>query len=79
MVSVGSFLLSLTFGFTSELIRQVHLAGEELSGAHRDLEVIHDLTLSLQSASDVNEVQERILTAVTEELCFPAGGGGPGG
>lgn len=71
MVSVGAFLLSLTFGFTSELIRRVRLAGEELAGAHRDLEVIHDLTLSLQSAADVNEVQERILTAVTEELGFP--------
>jgi signal transduction histidine kinase len=71
MVSVGALLLSLTFGFTSELIRKVRLAGEELAGAHRDLQVIHDLTLSLQSASDVNEVQERILTAVTEELGFP--------
>jgi signal transduction histidine kinase len=43
---------------------------EELSAAHQQLEIIYDLTLMLQGASDVRSAQQRVLRAVTDELDF---------
>ena len=43
---------------------------ENLATAHRQLEIIHDLTMLLQSAPDLISVQERVLGAVTTELGF---------
>ncbi len=45
---------------------------EELRSAHRQLTVIHDLTLSLQAAPDIETVQQRVLQAITEDLGFSA-------
>ncbi|HRV96059.1 MAG TPA: histidine kinase [Anaerolineae bacterium] len=42
----------------------------ELAVAHHQLEIIHDLTLMLQGASDIKSAQQRVLRAVTEELGF---------
>ncbi|MCB0212524.1 MAG: GAF domain-containing protein [Anaerolineae bacterium] len=42
----------------------------ELAAAHHQLEIIHDLTLMLQGASDIKSAQQRVLRAVTEELGF---------
>lgn len=69
-VGVGSYLIAGAFGFASDLVAGLRVARDDLATAHRDLEVIHDLTISLQSAADVNEVQERVLEAVTVELGF---------
>jgi signal transduction histidine kinase len=69
-VGVGSYLIAGAFGFASSLVTGLRVARDDLADAHRDLEVIHDLTISLQSAADVNEVQERVLEAVTVELGF---------
>ncbi len=67
---VGFFLLSGTFGFASNLVARLRRTGGELGQAHRDLALIHDLIVSLQSAADVEEVQERVLDAVTGTLGF---------
>jgi signal transduction histidine kinase len=42
----------------------------DLGRAHRQLEIIHDLTVLLQAAPDLHTVQLRVLKAVTEELGF---------
>jgi signal transduction histidine kinase len=68
---VGAFLIGGAFGFASDLVQRLRLARDELAEAHRDLQVIHDLTVSLQSAADVTEVEERVLEAVTRELAYP--------
>lgn len=68
---VGAFLIGGAFGFASDLVQRLRLARDELAQAHRDLQVIHDLTISLQSAADVTEVEERVLEAVTRELAYP--------
>lgn len=67
---VGSFLISGTFGYASSVVTNLHQAQADLSQTHRNLEVIHQLTLSLQSASSVEEVQEKVLDALTTELGF---------
>ncbi len=67
---VGFFLIGGAFGYASSMVRRLRRARDELTAAHRDLEVIHDLTVSLQSAADVEEVQERVLEAVTLNLGF---------
>lgn len=68
---VGFFLVAGLFGYAATLLARVRLAHDSVNQAHRDLEVIHELTLSLQSAADVNEVEERVLEAVTGDLGFP--------
>ncbi|HKZ83644.1 MAG TPA: GAF domain-containing sensor histidine kinase [Anaerolineae bacterium] len=68
---VGFFLVAGLFGYAATLLARVRQAHDGVNQAHRDLEVIHELTLSLQSAADVNEVEERVLEAVTGDLGFP--------
>ena len=65
---VGFFLIAGAFGYATTLMSQLTTSHHDLNRAHRDLEVIHSLTLSLQSATDVNEVEERVLEAVTNDL-----------
>ncbi|MCP4360298.1 MAG: GAF domain-containing protein [Chloroflexi bacterium] len=67
---VGFYLISGTFGYASNLVARLRTARDESADAHRDLEVIHNLTVSLQRAADVEEVQERVLEAVTMNLGF---------
>ncbi len=67
---VGFYLISGTFGYASNLVVWLRKARDDAADAHRDLEVIHDLTVALQSAADVEEVQERVLEAVTINLGF---------
>lgn len=66
----GIWLLPLLFAYPSSLLNSVHEANENLANAHRQLEIIHDLTVLLQSAPDLISVQERVLGAVTTELGF---------
>ncbi|MCA9934861.1 MAG: GAF domain-containing sensor histidine kinase [Ardenticatenaceae bacterium] len=68
---VGIYLISGTFGYASNVVINLRQAQATLSQTHRDLQVIHDLTVSLQSASYVEEVQEKVLQVVTDELEFP--------
>jgi len=67
---VGFYLISGTFGYASNLVVRLRAARDDVADAHRDLEVIHDLTVALQSAADVEEVQERVIEAVTMNLGF---------
>jgi signal transduction histidine kinase len=66
----GIWLLPLLFSYPSTLLKSVNKTTEELSAAHRQLEIIHDLTVLLQAAPDLISVQERVLGAVTTELGF---------
>ncbi len=68
---VGYFIIAGVFGYQPVLMTRLRATGDDLERAHRDLEIIHQLTLSLQSAADVNEVEERVLEAVTGDLGFP--------
>ena len=68
---VGYFIIAGVFGYQPVLMARLRITGDDLERAHRDLEIIHQLTLSLQSAADVNEVEERVLEVVTGDLGFP--------
>jgi len=67
---VGLFLVAGIFGYAATLLARVREAHADLGRAHRELEIIHDLTISLQNAPEVREVQERVLDAVTHDLGF---------
>jgi len=80
----GIWLFPILFAFPSTLLKDINRAQEELSGArdelaeqnknlttaHRQLKVIHDLTVLLQAAPDLISVQQRVLGAVTTGLGF---------
>jgi len=67
---IGFFLIAGTFGYAGALTQDLRRSHSNLDQAHRDLKVIHTLTLSLQSAADAIEVEERVLEAVTQELGY---------
>ncbi len=67
---VGFFLIGGAFGYATTLLSRLQISHTHLDHALRDLEVIHQLTLSMQSAADVYEVEETVLTAVTHDLGF---------
>ena len=66
----GIWILPLLFAYPSNLLKSVNKANEDLANVHRQLEIIHDLTVLLQAAPDLLSVQERVLGAVTTELGF---------
>lgn len=66
----GVWLLPLLFAYPATLLKSVNETTENLSAAHRQLEIIHDLTVLLQAAPDLISVQERVLGAVTTDLGF---------
>lgn len=66
----GIWVLPILFAYPSTLLKSVNQATEELSAAHRQLEIIHDLTVLLQAAPDLISVQERVLGAVVTDLGF---------
>lgn len=67
---VGFYLISGTFGFAAGLLSSLRLAQGNMLLSHQELNLLHDLTVSLQSAANVEEVQEKVLDAVTTELGF---------
>ncbi|MCP5099314.1 MAG: hypothetical protein GY943_27490, partial [Chloroflexi bacterium] len=67
---VGAYLISGIFGYASALVSRLQEAQAELSHTHRDLKVLHHLTVALQKASDVEGMQEVVLEAVTAKLGF---------
>ena len=66
----GIFLLPLLFAYPSTLLKSINETNKDLTNAHRQLEIIHDLTVLLQAAPDLISVQERVLGVVTTELGF---------
>jgi signal transduction histidine kinase len=67
---MGFFLIGGAFGYATTLLSRLRSSHAHLDRALRDLEVIHQLTLAMQSAADVLEVEETILQAVTHDLGF---------
>lgn len=67
---IGFFIIAGTFGYAAALTQNLRRSHANLDQAHRDLSVIHGLTLSLQSAADAFEVEQRVLEAVTQELGY---------
>lgn len=67
---VGFYLIGGVFGYQPTLLNRLSGARDDLERAHRDLEIIHQLTMSLQSAADVHEVEDRVLEAITGDLGF---------
>jgi len=80
----GIWLIPILFAYPAVLLKDINQAREELTTArdelarkhdnqttaHRQLEIIHDLTVLLQAAPDLLSVQERVLGAVTNDLGF---------
>ncbi|HEY5730550.1 MAG TPA: sensor histidine kinase [Anaerolineales bacterium] len=66
----GIWLIPMLFAYSSNLLKSINQANEDLANAHRQLEIIHDLTILLQAAPDLLSVQERVLGAVTTDLGF---------
>lgn len=66
----GIWLIPILFAYPSTLLKSINQATGKLSAAHRQLEIIHDLTVLLQAAPDLLSVQERVLGAVTTDLGF---------
>jgi len=80
----GIWLIAVLFSYPSVLLQRLQQAHDalatarddltrqnaELAAAHHQLKIIHDLTISLQAAPDVQSVQERVLQVVTGELKF---------
>jgi signal transduction histidine kinase len=80
----GIWLIPILFAYPSSLLKTINQARDELSAArdeltrqneslgaaHRQLKVIHDLTVLLQAAPDLISVQQRVLGAVTTGLGF---------
>ena len=66
----GIWLIPILIAYSSGLIKAINIANENLANAHRQLAIIHDLTVLLQAAPDLLSVQERVLGAVTTELGF---------
>ncbi|NJN43665.1 MAG: GAF domain-containing sensor histidine kinase [Anaerolineae bacterium] len=80
----GVWLTAVLFGYTSQLLERLHSVGsaqkslsedlshqfDELTTANHQLKILHELTVLLQSAPDVNAVQQRVLEAVTGEMGF---------
>lgn len=80
----GIWLIPALFAYPASLLKTINQARDELSAArdeltrqneslvsaHRQLKVIHDLTVLLQAAPDLLSVQQRVLGAVTTGLGF---------
>lgn len=80
----GVWLIPILFAYPSVLLKTINQARDQLSltrdklaeqnenltTAHRQLKVIHDLTVLLQAAPDLISVQQRVLGTVTTGLGF---------
>jgi len=66
----GISLIPILFAYSSNLLKSINEANKNLANAHRQLEIIHDLTVLLQAAPDLISVEERVLGAVTKDLGF---------
>jgi signal transduction histidine kinase len=82
--TAGIWLIAVLLGYPSVLLKRLRRTSDELTSAHdaladqnkalaeahRQLEIIHELTTSLQAAPDVLTVQQRVLEAVTRDLGY---------
>lgn len=75
---ISFFLIGAIFGYPSLLLqrlRQTHtelaLRNDELSRRNRDLDLLHQLSLVMQSSVDPAELQEYILRGLVQEMRYP--------
>ncbi|HRQ21894.1 MAG TPA: histidine kinase, partial [Anaerolineales bacterium] len=66
----GIWLIPILFAYPSTLIKSINEANQNIEAAHRQLGIIHNLTVLLQAAPDLISVQKRVLGAVTTDLGF---------
>lgn len=66
----GFYLLGGAFGYAAALLARLRATSDELAATHRDLLALHDITASLHTADDEVQVQEKLLSALTDELGF---------
>jgi signal transduction histidine kinase len=81
----GAWLIALSFGYPSVLLKRLRQAHDDLKlardalseqntdlvNAHQQLRIIHDLAISLQAAPDMQTVQSQVLEVVTRDLGYP--------
>ncbi len=74
---IGFYLIGIIFSFPATLLRRLRQAhndlrirNADLSRAHQELRIIHDLTRIMQSASDPTDIQEQLLKAIVGPLGF---------
>ncbi|MEZ4514120.1 MAG: GAF domain-containing sensor histidine kinase [Chloroflexota bacterium] len=65
---IGFYLISGSFGYAALLLTRLRHSDDALADSHRDLELIHDLTASLHTAANVDEVQTQFLTALITQF-----------
>ena len=75
---IGFYLIGVLFSYPAALLRQLQQAhhnlqnrNTDLSRAHQELQIIHGLTRTMQSASDPSDIQEQLLQALVGPLEFP--------
>ncbi|MBM4426390.1 MAG: sensor histidine kinase [Chloroflexi bacterium] len=66
----GIWLIPILIAYPSTLLKSINHVNNNLETAHRQLEIIHDLTMLLQAAPDLVSVQTQVLNAVTTDLGF---------
>lgn len=75
---IGFYLIGVLFSYPATLLRRLHqthddllLRNSDLARTHQELQIIHDLTTTMQSASDPSDIQEQLLKALVGPLGFP--------
>lgn len=75
---ISFFLIGTIFGYPSRLLQRLRnthteLAARntELSQRNRDLNLLHELSLAMQSSVDPAELQEYILRGLVQEMHYP--------
>ena len=67
---VGSYLISVAMGYVSLLLAQLQSTQDSLYRAHSELAVLHELSTSLQRSANMEDVQKKVLGAITHHLGF---------
>ncbi|MCB0165913.1 MAG: GAF domain-containing protein, partial [Anaerolineae bacterium] len=72
------FLIGTIFGYPTRLLQRLFQAhtelaakNDELSTRHRDLDLLRELSLAMQSSVDPAELQEIILQGLVEKMGYP--------
>ncbi len=75
---ISFFLIGAIFGYPSLLLQRLRTAHTELthrntklSQSNRDLKLLHELSLAMQSSIDPTELQEFILRGLVQEMDYP--------
>lgn len=67
---VGTYLIGSVFGYISLLLNRLQASQERIAQASSNLSVLHALSTALQRSANVLEVQDQVLSAITQNLGF---------